>query len=1550
VRARVGMTTAGNSANNQTFDSIVKVFWFNSGGTTVGTCGNVGAPIGFDAFDAGMSVSFQCNGTPDPRAGVYRVEARHTRCNSATTYWSDSTTFDLSQTNLESIFCSSPPPPRRTTCETCAAGGGAGGSTTSALPDDAPGSSCSLKGAGRAPELTPPGQPGAVLRYQGDGPGASGQPFADAWRAALGRSWSHEFAERIFPNPDEETVLLVTSRGTFVDFTSLDAGSGLRQYETAMPSDEYRRLFYDTATGSWQLHGLDGSVASFNSAGLWQATVDRNGNAWQALSYAGTQITEVSVPDGQRDVFTYLAGKLRKIARKGTDGTTARVWTYTFSGSDLARIDYPDGRALLLDYDSPRGLLTRATQVADNDANANTPAMGSTRVLQAWSYDADGNAVRTWRGAANFTDAGAVDKWELAFDDPADPTATTITDPLGGTTELTFDRDPGGSGQARILSRTGSCASCGAGPATTYLYSDPANPLLPTRTIDAEGVWTDFIYDADGRLEMRIDAANDPDSDPTLPRITEWAYDADYPAFVTEVAGPYTGAVGTRTAYRTYDSATGDQLTRRETGFEATQPGGTFDFTTTSTYNTAGRPLTIDPPGQGTADVTSFTYDVPNTNGTIPDTRTDPGVGTWTYGYDVYNRRTTVTDPNGVQTITSYDVLDRVTSVTRKGAIAADDLVTTYTYAGFGDPFCTKLPMGNAIQNFYDAAGRLVEVRRGLGVATPTATSCLSISSTNFAERRLWTLDGAGHRTNEKLQRGTSATAWTTHGETGWTWSTMCHLDSTTLAPGQTYAATTSYEYDCNGNLARVWDPLHPKASFPADPTTVYAYDAVNRMISMTQPWGGTGGGSVTTTYAYDVQDHLVSVTDGEGTTTTYEFSDRDLMTEQASEVSGTSSHAYDEHGELVAEIDGRGISVTRSVDAADRVTLVDYPGTDLDTSYVYGTNAAAFEMGRLLSITRGTDVVAYTWDRFGRLLTYGELAYAYDKNGNRTQVTYPGDLKAISTFDRMDREASMTLQQGAGPVTTVVSAGAAYKAFGPLASMVHPTTTSRTVTRDYDLRYAPTAITVSGSQLTWSYTVDGAGNPTAISQTQPSSVSRTYGYQDVQYFLTSASGPWNGPLSWSYDRIGNRLSETRDAITDGYGYEANSGLTGNTARLDLVTLGIGGTRDYGFDAGGFLDTVDLGANDVDFTFDAAGQLARTERVVAGESSDFHYDGRGYLRQVTASMPGSGGPPGGDLPFLDGFESGDVCAWSAVIGAEGTECPETVQQTLTVLYDSEGNLRALDSETNDPQRVLYFAGAPIAIYNAGPVPELTILTTDHLGTPIRAMDQAGTTTWLGGFEPFGRDFTTPTAAESGVFLRFPGQWSDAVWQGATQGAEIYYNVHRWYEPEIGRYSRVDPLGLDEGDWTLFAYAASNPLLQFDPNGLTALAPGSKCRGFDRALQKLQRTKDNCECLAFFRDELDADLPALLDGELPMVRIKQGPGSASTPCAGDSGAIWIDPKFCRLGYRGKLPNIILHELAHFADCVRQRYPPGGPTEEGAEAERRCLGNSLDSKGR
>ena len=83
---------------------------------------------------------------------------------------------------------------------------------------------------------------------------------------------------------------------------------------------------------------------------------------------------------------------------------------------------------------------------------------------------------------------------------------------------------------------------------------------------------------------------------------------------------------------------------------------------------------------------------------------------------------------------------------------------------------------------------------------------------------------------------------------------------------------------------------------------------------------------------------------------------------------------------------------------------------------------------------------------------------------------------------------------------------------------------------------------------------------------------------------------------------------------------------TKHTALLDLVTLGIGGTRDSDHDAGGYLDLVDLGANDIDFTFDDAGSLAEIERPVASESLTMLYDGRGFLREAVDAIT-RGEPP-----------------------------------------------------------------------------------------------------------------------------------------------------------------------------------------------------------------------------------------------------------------------------------------------------------------------------------
>jgi RHS repeat-associated protein len=115
---------------------------------------------------------------------------------------------------------------------------------------------------------------------------------------------------------------------------------------------------------------------------------------------------------------------------------------------------------------------------------------------------------------------------------------------------------------------------------------------------------------------------------------------------------------------------------------------------------------------------------------------------------------------------------------------------------------------------------------------------------------------------------------------------------------------------------------------------------------------------------------------------------------------------------------------------------------------------------------------------------------------------------------------------------------------------------------------------------------------------------------------------------------------------------------------------------------------------------------------------------------------------------------------------------------------------------------------------------VTLITTDHLGTPMLTTSAASMALWSGGFEPFAADWGS--AESSGVFLRFPGQWSDPAWS-VSEG--LVHNVNRWAQPGTGRYERQDPVGLRAGGLGslnhLYSYALQSPLVHSDPRGLLA---------------------------------------------------------------------------------------------------------------------------------
>jgi RHS repeat-associated protein len=155
---------------------------------------------------------------------------------------------------------------------------------------------------------------------------------------------------------------------------------------------------------------------------------------------------------------------------------------------------------------------------------------------------------------------------------------------------------------------------------------------------------------------------------------------------------------------------------------------------------------------------------------------------------------------------------------------------------------------------------------------------------------------------------------------------------------------------------------------------------------------------------------------------------------------------------------------------------------------------------------------------------------------------------------------------------------------------------------------------------------------------------------------------------------------------------------------------------------------------------------------------------------------------------------------------------------LHLLAESELTTSASPAVLTD---YIWFSGHPVAQAETSGTTSWTF--TDHLGTPILQTSAAQGVAWRAEYEPYGLVFGLRSADQHQP-LRLPGQETEQLGAGANGVTSRTYNIYRWYEPALERYSQADPIDRVAGVTTTYQYNYSfdNPARYSDRLGLQAM--------------------------------------------------------------------------------------------------------------------------------
>lgn len=609
--------------------------------------------------------------------------------------------------------------------------------------------------------------------------------------------------------------------------------------------------------------------------------------------------------------------------------------------------------------------------------------------------------------------------------------------------------------------------------------------------------------------------------------------------------------------------------------------------------------------------------------------------------------------------------------------------------------------------------------------------------------------------------------------------------------------SVTHYSYDHRGHLAQMTDA--------EGCTTRYSHDAQGRLQSITRPDG------THEQYQRAADGALIAHVNATGHTTRYSYTARGQLSRQVDAAGRSVRFQYDHYGRLVELVNENGEAYRFSWDACDRlamqrdlggshkaysydalgnlVRLVFHPAPESpDTPVAHQLERDA--VGRLvakitsdgrteyrfdaldqllavqtIALDGNSQTLSYAYDKLGHVLEehtpHGTLGYSYDEMGNQTRLILP-DGRSINR-----------LMYGSGHLHQLNLDGHVIADFerDRLHREINRTQGRLLYRSDYDqlgrLRSRgnhasdPTSATLANARRHYSY--DGADNLIQVEEFHTTgNTLETIAYDVTARVRSSYSSSGGRQEQFNYDPAANLLD----------------GINNSSVRYNQL-LKYQDKR-YRYDGfGRLIEKVSSARGIQHFHYDAEHRLVEVRTLHAGRETcvRMHYDPLG--RRVAKEQYDVRGLLLGRTDFL----------WDG--------------------------LRLLHERRNGRSSLYLYADSghePLARVDGSGTHQSVLHFHNHLnGLPYRQTDEDGQTQWEATYRVWGNTAAERCNPDQGMEqnLRFQGQYLD-------RETGLHYNTFRFYDPDIGRFTQPDPIGL-AGGWNLYRYAP-NPFMWIDPLG------------------------------------------------------------------------------------------------------------------------------------